>query len=409
MSAKRSFLLLQGVCSPFFFRLGQALRVRGHQVLKLHFNGGDWLYWLGQPAWCYRGAWSGLRTFLAEKYRKFNVTDQILFGDCRPVHRPAIELAAQCGVRTHVLEEGYFRPYWVTLERDGVNGYSRLPREADWYRTVGKQLPEYRQGQPVTSSFRIRAIHDVLYHLAGVSNPFFFPGYQTHAPITAPMEYIGYIRRLPMLRFHRQRDDDLLLHLLRKGTPYFLLPLQLSSDAQIQHHSRFTHMAEIMEHVLHSFALHAPSEAALVIKNHPLDPGLDHHPQTIRRLVDRFALDGRVHYMETGDLLQLLRHATGTVTVNSTVGILSLVQHIPTITLGNPIYNIPGLTFQGPLEVFWKNGERPLARLFRLFRNTVIHLTQINGGLYTRQGIGMLVDNCVPVLEAQRSRLEEWI
>ena len=407
MTSPRTFLLLQGVCSPFFFRLGQALRSRGHRVFKINFTGGDWLYWFGQPAWSYRGSRKDLGPYLADQYRRYAITDQILFGDCRPIHRPAIELALACGVRTHVIEEGYFRPYWVTLERNGVNGYSSLPKDPDWYREVGKQVPEYRQGRSFSHSFNIRAFHDVLYHLAGFYNPLFFPGYRTHAPVNAAVEYLGYIRRLPTLRWHRKKDDQLLADILRQGTPYYLLPLQLSSDAQIREHSRFANMAGVMEHVLASFAAQAPGGTALVIKNHPLDAGLDNYPRMIRRLEQRHDLKGRIHYMETGNLGELLRHASGTVTVNSTVGLVALARSCPTIALSNPIYNIPGLTYQGPLDAFWREGEKPSGRLFRFFRNTVIHTTQVNGGLYSRDGIGMLVANCLPLLEAEHSPLEE--
>ncbi|MDD2464780.1 MAG: capsular biosynthesis protein [Desulfobulbus sp.] len=409
MSRQRTFLLLQGVCSPFFYRLGQALRAAGHHVHKINFNAGDWFYWLGRSAWTFRGPSAELAPFLAEKYRNHAITDQVLFGDCRPIHRPAIEMAAKFGIRTHVIEEGYFRPYWVTIERDGVNGYSRLPKDPAWYRAMAKELPEYRQGQPFSSSFNIRAFHDVAYHLAGFYNPVFFPGYRTHTPVTAPAEYLGYIKRLPMLRFHRRRDDELLLAVLRKGIPYYLFPLQLSSDAQIRHHSTFADMTEAMEHIMQSFALHAPSNAALIIKNHPLDAGLDHYPTIIDRLTRQFALKSRIYYMETGDLPELLNHAAGTVTVNSTVGMTALARHCPTIALSKPIYNIPGLTFQGSLDSFWANKEKPIGRLFRVFRNTVIHTTQVNGGLYSNQGIEMLVANAVPRLEAERSPLEELL
>ena len=30
------------------------------------------------------------------------------------------------GVMIHVLEEGYVRPAWITYERNGVNGHSRI-------------------------------------------------------------------------------------------------------------------------------------------------------------------------------------------------------------------------------------------------------------------------------------------
>ena len=46
----RTFLFLQGVCSPFFARLADALEKCGHRVLKINFNVGDDLYWPGRPA-----------------------------------------------------------------------------------------------------------------------------------------------------------------------------------------------------------------------------------------------------------------------------------------------------------------------------------------------------------------------
>lgn len=409
MSKKRNFLLLQGVCSPFFSRLGQALHIRGNQVYKINFNAGDWLYWRGNSSWTYRGLVAGLDDYLSEKYHRHAITDQVLFGDCRPVHRQAINLAAHVGVRTHVIEEGYFRPYWVTIEKDGVNGYSRLPKDPDWYRNVAKGLPEYRQGRSFDYSFNVRAFHDVAYHLAGFYNPIFFPGYRTHAPMTAPIEYFGYIKRLPTLRFHRKRDDALLLTILRKGIPYYLFPLQLSSDAQIRQHSPFADMAEALGHIMRSFSLHAPGNNALIVKNHPLDAGLDHYPTIINRLASKFGLEGRIYYMETGNLPELLNYAVGTVTVNSTVGMTALARHCPTIALSKPIYNIAGLTFQGSLDAFWRNLEKPIAGLYRAFRNTVIHTTQVNGGLYSSQGIEMLAANAVPRLEAEKSPLEELL
>jgi capsular polysaccharide export protein len=402
----RSFLFLQGVCSPFFSRLADRLRADGHRVFKINFNAGDRLYWGGRPAWNYRGHVADLGDFLDDKYHQYAITDQILFGDRRPVHRPAVKHAEACGVRTHVFEEGYFRPYWMTLERGGVNGHSSLPRDPAWFREVGARLPDYADGQPFHSPFNIRAAHDVAYHTAGMVNPLLFPRYRTHAPMSAAVEYLGYATRLPMLRFHRSRDDALVADLARNSTPFYLLPLQLGSDAQIRDHSRFDDIIGVMEFVMRSFARHAPLEARLVIKNHPLDMGLANYPKVVRRLSERFTLTGRVDYMETGDLDALLRHARGSVTVNSTVGALSLGFDCPTIALGEPIYDLPGLTFQGELDEFWRHAVRPDRELFRHFRNTVIHTTQINGGLYSHAGITLAIQNCRRFLEPQRSPLQ---
>ncbi len=411
MKRQRTFLFLQGVCSPFFPCLADRLQAAGHRVLKINFNAGDWLYWGRRPAWNYRQPLDELAEFLDYTYRRFAITDQILFGDCRPVHRPPIHQGKIHGVRTHVFEEGYFRPYWLTLERQGVNGYSLLPRDPDWYREVGERLPMHGDGQPFHSSFNVRATHDVVFHLAGFWNPLFFPRYRTHAPVNAAVEYYGYAQRLPLMRFHKSRDNGVVEDLVQHSAsrPFFVLPLQLGGDAQIRDHSRFADMIEVMECVMASFARHAPKAARLVIKNHPLDMGLVNYKKVIRGLLDRFGVAGRVEYMETGDLDTMLRHARGTVTVNSTVGALSVGLNCPTITLSDPIYNLPGLTYQGILDEFWQDEVRPDAELFKHFRNTVIHTTQVNGGLYSKQGIAMAVENCRRVLEQERSPLEELL
>jgi capsular polysaccharide export protein len=221
------------------------------------------------------------------------------------------------------------------------------------------------------------------------------------------MEYFGYTRRLPLLRFHKSRDHALTDSLIQNAIPFYLLPLQLGSDAQIRDHSRFHDMTEVMAYVMESFAEKAPEQARLVIKNHPLDTGLINYPKIIHKLTTRFALTGRVEYMETGDLHALLRHAQGTVTVNSTVGMASLGLNCPTIALSNPIYNLPGLTYQGHLDDFWQDNARPDAELFRYFRNTVIHATQVNGGFYSRPGIELAVENCRQLLNAKHSPLEQ--
>lgn len=409
MSRVRSFLFLQGVCSPFFMRLAQSLKADGHAVHKIQFNAGDWLYWSGGGASSFRGSLAKLPEFLDQKYRQLGITDQVLFGDCRPVHRPAVEHGRALGLRTHVFEEGYFRPHWVTLERDGVNTHSLLPRDPQWFMDVGRRLPEAAAVQPFRSPFRVRAAHDIAYHSAGFWNPLAYPRYRTHSTITAATEYAGYASRLPMLRWHAPRDEALIAQLFSDKAPFYVLPLQLGSDAQIREHSMFNDMAEVMEFVLASFARHAPAQSRLVVKNHPLDTGLENHRRTLRALTARFGLEGRVDYIETGNLDALLSRARGTVTVNSTVGAISLGLNCPTMALSNPIYDMPGLTFQGTLDDFWREGTPPDAQLFQHFRSVVIHTTQVNGGFYCRDGIALAVQGSHRLLAAERSPLEAWL
>lgn len=411
MKQKRAFLFLQGVCSPFYQRLARRLSNDGHRVVKVNFNAGDILYWqrTHSKSHLFRGPLSALPEYITSLWQRYEITDQVMFGDQRPVHRQAIKQAAQAGVRTHVFEEGYFRPFWVTLERDGVNGRSLLPRDPTWFYETGKALPALPKPVRFRSSFKIRALHDVAYHAAGLANPLVAHRYENHSPIKAPIEYAGYLKRFAQLKKWKKRDAQRIKTLIDSGQPYFMLPLQLNTDAQILHHSSYKNMEEVMDHVMGSFAAHAPQEALLCIKNHPLDMGLVDYPAIIQRLENFYDLKGRIVYLESGDLNQLLKYAAGTVTVNSTVGIVSLEHQCPTFALSKPIYHMAGLTYQGSLEEFWHQPPPPSAQLFDYFRNTVMYATQLNGGFYCQPGIDLAVNNAAQVLEACPSPLERLL
>jgi len=403
---KRSFLFLQGVCSPFYGRLADKLKNDGHSVHKINFNAGDSFCWGHRKASFFRAPLPELADFIKQAWLNYGITDQILFGDQRPVHKDAVIYAEHFGIRTHVLEEGYFRPYWITLEREGVNGHSLLPRDPDWFRDVGKKLPNPVKPISFKSPFRIRASHDVIYHTAGIVNPLFFHRYKTHAPVNAAIEYAGYIKRFSLLNLWKPIDATSIEQLLDKKTKYYVLPLQLNGDAQIKHHSRFENMSELIEYVMSSFAHHAPSDTVLVIKNHPLDMGLVNYRKKIRQLEQQFDILNRTLYLESGNLDTLLKHAQGTVTINSTAGGLALEHNCPTITLSDPIYNLPGLTYQAELNLFWGNPSKPEPELYHCYRNTVIHTTQINGGFYCNAGIDLAVNNVSKNLESEKSPLE---
>jgi capsular polysaccharide export protein len=405
----RNFLFLQGVCSPFFHELAIRVSALNAGVFRINFTAGDNVLWKGSNSISFNRPINQLPDFIAKAIAEYDITDLVVFGDTRPIHRPAIEIARSRGLRVHVFEEGYFRPYWITLERGGVNGYSSLPKDPVWYLEAGKRVPKYDNGRPFTSSFLLRAWHDVCYNGIGIINPLFYRHYRHHAPVGPFVEYAHYLRRGTMVSLIRKRINNTVNDLLASKRPFYLVPLQLESDSQIRIHSQFKNMAEMLTLVMRSFALHAPNDAILVIKNHPLDSGVVNHGSTVSMLSDEYDISERIIYLEDGSLPDLLRHARGVVTVNSTVGGSSLVHMCPTIALGCAVYNMEGLTFQGGLDRFWIEPIPPDQLLLRHFRNVVIHTTQINGGFYTRDGIEMAIEHAAPAIMADRSPLEELL
>jgi len=403
----RSFLLLQGVASPFFSELGKALTNAGHEALKINFCGGDLLsgrfFSTALKHINYRGTLDALPDFYTDIFDQYAVSDIILFGDMRPVHLPAIELAKSKNINIHVYEEGYFRPNWVTLDKGGVNANSSLPKDPEWFHAFTKAHQVKNQTtQPTGGGLSIRAWHDIRYLLAKALLKPLFPHYQTHRPDSALKEYWGFVQRIPAVKFYFEKKAKQQIDtLLASQKPFYLLPLQLGADTQIRIHSSISSIEDLIQITIKSFAKNAPQDALLVIKNHPLDPWFVDYPAVIKKAAHENKLnEDRVIYLEAGDLVSLLQHAKGTVLVNSTVGTSALIYNCPVIALGNAIYNMAGLTFQGSLDVFWTQASPPDQALFEAFKTSVIENTQVNGNFYNQTGIEMAVANSLPFLDA---------
>lgn len=405
----RSFLFLQGVSSPFFARLATALSKQGHQVHKVSFNAGDVVYWLPRRSSWFRQELSELPGFLSQLYAQHGITDQVLFGDKRLLHVAALEHGRLSNVRNHVFEEGYFRPNLITLEQEGVNARSQLPRSIEWFVRAAQHLPAPPPLQDLKSTLWLRAMHDIAYQASGVLNRLLFSKYRSHLSMSVAVEYAGYIQRLRLLKRVAPANKHAVDQLITQHTPYFFIPLQLNSDSQVRDHERFHTMQLMLKHVLKSFAQHAPAGTKLVIKNHPLDTGWEHYDRVVLNLEHQFGLKDRVVYLETGDLAALLKHAQGTITLNSTVGYVALEQGCPTLCLGDPQYNLPGLTDQQDLAQFWGMPVAPEAELFQSFKRVVVHSTQVYGGFYCPPNIAQAVQGSCERLVGELSPLQQLL
>jgi capsular polysaccharide export protein len=396
----RGFLFLQGLASRFFERLGRALLSRGHRVYRVNFNGGDRAFWRLPGAVDFDGReheWPG---FLDGLIVERAVSDVILFGDCRPLHRTAIRVAHSRGLRVYVVEEGYFRPGWITFEEGGVNGYSALPRDPAWYREQAPSLPPWREPLGLEGSFRRRAIEDITYNVASRMGTRRFPHYATHRPYHQVIEYAGWVRRLMLKRGSERRAAAAIEDLADIPGPMFFFPLQLDCDYQVRVHSPFRAMHLAIEHVLTSFARDAPEAARLVIKLHPLDSGIIDWRALTGHIGAELGIADRLIVVDGGDLDKILTRCRAVVTVNSTVGSLALARGLPVIALGTAVYDIPGLTHQGELPEFWNAPKPPEADLFDAFRRVLAARCLIRGSFFSEEGLRLAVEAAVDRLGA---------
>lgn len=397
----RRVMLLQGLMGPFFRRLGLALAKAGHEVFKVNFNGGDRAYWGLPNGIDYRGTlteWPECFVRLLEKHR---ISDVMLFGDCRDHHRAALKVCREHEMTPWVFEEGYLRPDWVTMEIGGVNGYSTLPRDPQWYLATAAQLQPLPKHQKVPSSFRRRATEGLWYNAADVLTRWYYPGWRTHRPWHPLVEGVGWARKLKRRRERTEQGAELLARLANQDAAYYLLPLQLDSDAQIRLHSSFSGVLEALKVVIRSFAEHAPSHCRLVVKEHPLDNGVCDWELETADLAQRFGIADRVDYLASGDIEVIAERARGMVTINSTSGTLGLARGVPVVVLGKAIYDLPGLTFQHGLDRFWGEATAPDAETFAAFRRVLIDRCLIPGGFFSDEALDKVVTFAVARFEGR--------
>lgn len=399
MTRQHHILFLQGMASRFFGRLGDALKARGYRVHRINFNGGDFVFWPGGSS--YAGTLAEWPAFLRRYLSERGITDIILFGDCRPLHRAAIAVAADHGIAVHVFEEGYMRPNWITLEPDGVNAHSTLSRDPEWIEQAAAGLPSWPPGVAVRNNMWRRAVEDIAYKLASQILAWRFPKYDSHRPWPWLVEYKNGARRFFAKRRGRHRLTETMDRLGRMGTPYFVFPLQLDADSQIRFHSQFGGIVQAIGFVVASFARSAPADATLIITEHPLDTSPFDWRSIVAACAGTAGIADRVQFFEQGSPERLLQECRGVVTVNSTLGYLALSFGKPVIALGAAIYNLPRLTFQGGLDAFWKNPQAPDAALFDAFRRVLGTHSQINGAFFSRAGLKLAVSGAVTRLEVQ--------
>ena len=97
-----------------------------------------------------------------------------------------------------------------------------------------------------------------------------------------------------------------------------------------------------------------------------------------------------------GDLGVLIRNSKGVVLANSTVGLNAVRAGVPTVALGEAVYDIAGITHQGGLDSFWTKPEPVDAKLERQLVRAMAAEIQVRGSFYDKAGqklaIGEIVD-----------------
>ena len=380
----KNILLLQGPMGSFFKRLDLVLEKRGAHTFRIGFNAGDAFFSKRSNYIPYRGRPEAWETYVQQFLKEKKIDMIFLFGDCRFYQRITVRESMKLGIDLFVFEEGYLRPDFITLERYGVNDFSRISRDPAFFRSLNKEAftPKkivdtepryYRKGWSATTYYTLSGLLWFLY-----------PHYRHHRHFNFITEALWGVRNAYRKYKYKITERGYLERILKQyKDAYYFIPLQTYNDFQLTEHSEFSSIEAFIDQTMHSFAAHAPKNRALLIKHHPEDRGRKDYRGQIRTLSRELGIEERVFIAYDLHLPTCLKNSVGTVTINSTVGISSLYHGKPTITLGNAIYDIQGLTCRGmPLDRFWTEYKVPDRELFETFRHYLIETTQLNGSFY---------------------------
>ncbi len=401
---KKSFVFLQGPHGPFFAQLAKMLTETHADVLRVCFNAGDERFWpKSLPSVQFKldvVEWSAYFQTLVKEH---SVTDLVLYGDTRAIHAEAIAIAKKKNITIHVFEEGYLRPYWVTYERDGVNGNSALMNMSmdDVIKRRAKRQVDLQATPAQWGSLWHHNWYGFAYHFALATGARKYPNYKPHRNISIWEEVKLNAIRLLMMPYHIVQRDITTRKFIKSGSPFFVAMLQLEHDASLKYHSDYQSQEQFINELIENFVFHAPSHYRLVFKMHPLDDQRAPIRQWINDACKTFDAENRVYCIHGGKLGAFMNRAKAAIAINSTSVQQAMWRGIPVKLFGRSVFGKLDFTSDQSLQEFFKTPDAPDKERFLEYRSYLLETSQIGGGYYTQTGRAEVLRNAVDMVLAK--------
>lgn len=199
-------------------------------------------------------------------------------------HQPVLCWARENDLKTIFLENGYL-PKTIQVDPKGVNCNGSVPRTAHFYKSLDSSTEN--------SYYR---------------------------PLVPRKRKFG----------NKQKDIEIPVN-------YIFIPFQVPTDTQVLINSDWIQSMECFYDVLQQCVNSLPVGFYFVIKE---------HPSSKIRFEYLHEMNEKILFANNMSTEELIKGARTVVTLNSTVGIESLMLDVPVITLGDAAYNITGLVQQ---------------------------------------------------------------
>ncbi|HZJ85506.1 MAG TPA: hypothetical protein VFC83_00145 [Erysipelotrichaceae bacterium] len=196
--------------------------------------------------------------------------------------KPVIDWCKDNNIKIAYIENG-FLPSTIQLDGRGVNCHNSIPRDPDFYMSF---KPDKKNSPAKTL-----------------------------------------VQRTPKIK-------ESGVELVELPDKYYFVPFQVPTDTQVLLNSPWIRSMEEFYEVLDKSIDSLPDGFSFVVKE---------HPSTSVRLNRLHNKNSKIIFANTHNTQELIERAVAVITLNSTVGVESLLLGRPVITLGSACYNIEGL------------------------------------------------------------------
>jgi capsular polysaccharide export protein len=393
-------LLLQGPVGPFFSNLQKALLGRGFSVRRVLLNAGDRLFGGRDDCVQFMGTAPEWETWLRFELAQNRPDIIVMFGSTRPAHETARRLAKYFDIQVVCLEEGYLRSGYISCELGGNNQNSPMVNWQPDSTTVSATHHTLKHHSKQGSSFFIMSVWGTLYYLARDSfsapseESLFHRPRERLLPLTFSWVVHG-MRRIAARTYERP-----MLHGLRHAPGYILVPLQVSSDSQLQTAARGWNTRKLIEVCLRALVLSEKTYQRVVFKLHPLERSGPEIKRLILRCVKAMSLPIQcVRIVSSGRISDLARDSSGMVVINSTSAFSALHHDIPVLVLGDAVYRHEGVVTVGESEAdvaaFFKLRRTKSRELIDAFLADLKSQSLLPGDFYAKSGREVAVSEVI--------------
>jgi len=365
---QNTILLLQGPVGPFFDDLQSAFIEENIPNKRILFNPGDTLF-SSQNKYTekFKGNLEDWGNWIKNYFIENKINFIVLYGSDRPIHSIARKVAVQLNIKVLSLEEGYFRPGYVTIEEGGNNTSSplagKLPNKS--FNSDPNLLGNSVQKSFYKSSFKNKCLYSLIYYL--VRELFSSSGQRKlfHKHMNLFNEAKFWAKNYILWNLKRKKEIFLFQEI--SNYDYYIVALQMDSDMQSRFQSNGWKKLDLIKETIQSFARFSPKSSKLVFKVHPLERGHYRHFELIKSIASNIGVASRIYVIQTGGISKWLKSAKGMITINSTAGFSAIYHGCPILVLGNAIYDHRKFSYkyesESDLNGFWEK--------YRVYNSTI--------------------------------------